>query len=276
MSIIKYFPVALMILAGCNHVEIPKYKHYQFYTNARVYVENDTIYFYLNNPVKCPLRYYISSSDSSFNKKLTNFKPITLQQKKDTVLKIAGDSGIIKTITYPNFLGDVNQKITKNNISLPFPKGRHYNVIQGYNGKHSHNMDKYSRYAIDFNLKKNDTICAADSGVVVGVIKDYSYGGDDKRLLLHANLITIYHPHSGLFTQYCHLVHDGSLVALGNKVQLGQPIGLSGETGFTDTEHLHFNVLVPVPTDEGLNSVKISFIEGYEGEKLTKNARVRK
>jgi len=39
---------------------------------------------------------------------------------------------------------------------------------------------------------------------------------------------------------------------------------------------LHFNTLVPVATNDGLQSVPIAFIEGYEGEKLKRAALVKK
>lgn len=270
----RHLVAIFIILMACNSVEVPTEKYYQFYTNARTYFKNDTIYFFLNDPVQCPLRYYISSTDTVLDRKLKNFQPITLQPQKDTILKILADSSLIKTLSYPNILGDLNRTIIISKISLPFLSGKTYKIIQGYNGEHSHSMNDFSRYAIDFGLSLNDTICAADSGVVVGVIKDYKFGGDDKRLLPHANLVTLYHPHSGLFTQYSHLVFNGSLVKLGDKVEMGEPIALAGETGFTDVEHLHFNVLSPVPND--LISMKISFLEGYLGENLKRGDKVRK
>jgi hypothetical protein len=265
-----------MVLAGCNHVEIPKEQYYQFYIDSKFYVKNDTLYIYLNNPVGCPLRYYVTSSDSTFDIKLSRFKPITLKAKSDTIVKIAGDTSALRTIAHYNAIGDLNKKVAINRVTLPFPKARNYKVIQGYNGTYSHNNDPFLRYSIDFDLNTYDTICAADDGIVVGVIDDYKYGGNDLRFKAHANLITLYHPHSGLFTQYVHLTNKGSFVMVDDSVSMGQPIGLAGETGFTDMEHLHFNVLAPADELYGLNSVKISFIEGYEGEKLRRGDRVKK
>lgn len=276
IELLKRLTFISMTLIGCNNVEIPKEQYYQFYTGAEVYFKDDTVNVYLNNPVSCPLRYYVSSSDPAVDRSLNNFKPITLKEKKDTVLKIAVDSSAIRTITYFNVLGDLSQKVAINKISLPFPKGRTYKVIQSYQGKYSHDIDNYSRYSIDFNLKTNDTICAADEGIVVGVIEDYKYGGDDQRFRPHVNLITLFHPHSGLFTQYLHLKYKGSLVKLDDSIARGEPIGMSGETGFTDVEHLHFCALVPTDGQYGLNSVKTTFIEGYEGEQLRKGDRVKK
>jgi len=157
---------------------------------------------------------------------------------------------------------------------LPFPKNRSYKIIQGYNGSHSHNTD-YSRYAIDFSLKINDTVCSAADGYVVGVIKDYKLGGTTEDWIDYSNYITIYHPKSGLFTQYVHLIKNGSFVKVGDTVTKGQPIGLSGMTGYTTVPHLHFNVLKP-DKKEGLISTDIEFEEGYKGTELTENITVKK
>lgn len=188
------------------------------------------------------------------------FGQITLTELQDTIVKI----------NYPNFnrkneskyivkYGDVNKKIEKNKISHPFPIGKKYKIIQGYNGKLSHN-NIYSQYAIDFNLKVGDTITSADKGYVVGVIEDYSKYGTSKEWLENdkSNYITIYHPHSGLFTQYVHLDHKGALVNLGDFVKKGEPIGISGMTGFTTSPHLHFNVKVPTEKN-GLISTDMDF-----------------
>ena len=172
-------------------------------------------------------------------------------------------------------MGDLGRKIDYNKMSLPFFKGKSYKIVQGYNGKYSHKTD-YSRYAIDFGLQTNDTICAADDGFVVGVIKDYTVGGNDIRLEEFANYITLYHPLSGLYTQYVHLKYNGSLVKVGDTVKQGQAIGLAGMTGFTSIAHLHFNVLIPCPPKDGFKSVPIEFIEHYRGNSLRVNDIVKK
>jgi len=157
---------------------------------------------------------------------------------------------------------------------LPFPKNRSYKIIQGYNGSHSHNTD-YSRYAIDFSLKIGDTVCSAADGYVVGVIKDYKLAGKTKEWVDYSNYITIYHPQRGVFTQYVHLIKNGSFVKVGDTVTKGQPIGLSGMTGYTTVPHLHFSVLKP-DKNEGLVSTDFEFEEGYKGAELTKNTTVKK
>ncbi|WP_307781534.1 M23 family metallopeptidase [Chryseobacterium sp. NKUCC03_KSP] len=91
----------------------------------------------------------------------------------------------------------------------------------------------------------------------------------------YSNFITIYHPKSGLFTQYVHLKKDGSFVKVGDAVKRDQPIGLSGATGFASGEHLHFNVLVP-EKGKTLKSVPFSFENNLTSQSLKKNMKVTK
>jgi len=276
MKLFYYLLISILLYTSCQTVDIPKEKYYQFYSNSKVIIKNDSMLCSLNNPLVCPLRFYISTSDNDLNKSLQALNPIVVSSKTDTFIKIKIH---IKSNTimpyWKTMLGDPNNKIVFNKVSLPFCKGKSYKIIQGYNGWFFHNTD-YSRYAIDFGLKVNDTICAADDGFVVGVIKDYKVGGRDKRLEPYANFITIYHPHSGLITQYVHLKFNGSLVKVGDIVRQGQAIGLVGLTGRTTIEHLHFNVLVPTECEDGSKSTPIEFIENYKGKDLSKNSVVKK
>ena len=272
-----YFLLILIFGVGCQSSDLPKNRYYQFYSNSNVSIKNDTLICSLNNPLDCPLRFYIITSDSFLNKSLTNLNPCILPSRKDTLFKIklkGINQDKIKTF-WRSGLGDPNVVINKKLISLPFCKGKSYKIIQGYNGEFSHNVD-YSRYAIDFSLKSNDTICAADEGYVVGVIKDYNAWGTDKRYKDFANFITLYHPHSGLYTQYVHLKYNGSFLKVGDFVKQGQAIGLTGLTGWTSIVHLHFNVLIPSANNDGFTSTPIEFIENYRGCDLKESMTVKK
>jgi len=226
-----------------------------------------------HNPLNCPLRISFSSPDKSLRDIVEKFDTLTLGKQSDTTATyyLKGQKEI--NLKFVSELGDVNKEVTKENFSLPFPKNRSYKIIQGYNGSHSHNTD-FSRYAIDFSLKIGDTVCSAADGYVVGVIKDYELAGTTNDWIDYANYITIYHPNSGLFSQYVHLLKNGSFVKVGETVAKGQPIGLSGMTGYTTIPHLHFGVLKP--DKSGLVSTEFEFEEGYKGAELMEGTAVKK
>lgn len=264
--------IIVLVLTSCSNLnKLPNEKYYEFMYYFERSFKNDSVIYNIKNPLMCPIN--IKLVNDKINLDLdTMFGHFTLNELRDTIIKIK----------YPNFddtsnskyivrYGDLNKKILKNKINLPFPKGKKYKVIQGYNGKFTHN-GLYSQYAIDFNLKIGDTITSVDKGYVVGLIEDYSKYGTSKKWLENdkSNYITIYHPHSGLYSQYVHLNHKGALVKLGDFVREGQPIGITGMTGFTTTPHLHFNVKIPT-MEYGLISTEIEFTNGIPGNKMLIN-----
>jgi murein DD-endopeptidase MepM/ murein hydrolase activator NlpD len=225
----------------------------------------------LVNPVHCPLRIIFESNDEWLDNDFKRLGTIELRAKSDTLITINSTSKLDSDTNFDyrwNF-GSLSKEIKPIKLALPFPKERTYRVVQGNNTNFTHNT-AYSRFAVDIDLKINDTICAATKGVVVGVVDEYTYGGTSPEWKKYANFITIYEPNSGIFTQYVHLVKDGSLVSIGDSINQGQPIGLSGMTGLTFSEHLHFNCLVPATNPEGLKSIPFEFLNGYASKDLKK------
>ena len=55
------------------------------------------------------------------------------------------------------------------------------------------------------------------------------------------NHIVIQHP-NGLFTRYAHLYPDSIQVKVGQKIARGQELGKMGNSGRSDTRHLHFEL----------------------------------
>jgi murein DD-endopeptidase MepM/ murein hydrolase activator NlpD len=124
---------------------------------------------------------------------------------------------------------------------LPYPPGERHVLIQGYFGKFSHYAGSGNEYAYDWAMPAGTTVCAAREGVVVGERQDADAGGPYPVFFNCANYLVIRHG-DGTYAEYLHLKKDGVLVALGATVQAGQPIGLSGATGFASRPHLHFAV----------------------------------
>ena len=264
------------IIISCAPLrQLPKEKYYAFLYYFERTFQDDSVSFRVQNPLKCPIR--VELIENSSHPGLDSlFGNLLLKESEDTILNIFYPNlDDTQRTKYSVWYGDLGKTIEKKPIGLPFPINKEYQVIQGYNGKFSHNA-LTSKYAIDFNLKIGDTIVSVDHGYVVGVIEDYKKYGTSKKWLKSdkSNFITIYHPHTGLFTQYVHLEYQGSMVELGDYVEKGQPIGICGMTGFTTTPHLHFNVKIPTK-EYGLISTPIEFENGLKGEDLTRKMKVK-
>jgi len=123
---------------------------------------------------------------------------------------------------------------------IPFEYAR-VRVDQGPGGSFSHN-DAQNLHAVDFALPVGTPVLAARAGTVMQVESDFEkaslnrekYGG-------RANFIRILHD-DGSMAVYAHLQWEGVQVRVGQRVQQGQRIALSGNTGFSTGPHLHFVV----------------------------------
>jgi murein DD-endopeptidase MepM/ murein hydrolase activator NlpD len=102
---------------------------------------------------------------------------------------------------------------------------------------------------------------------VVGLIKDYKHSGKTSEWRDFANYITIFLPQMNAYTQYSHFSYEGHLVQLNDFVKSGDPLTISGNTGWTSAPHLHFNVLVPARS--GLQSIPCRFKTGLDGIELS-------
>ena len=121
--------------------------------------------------------------------------------------------------------------------SLPYAKGTSHLLIQGYFSGFSHK----NRAALDFKMKKGTPVYASRGGVVIRLEEQHSKGGRNKKYRKEANLVIIQH-HDGTRAGYWHLQQNGVLVNIGDTVEQGQLIALSGKTGYTFLPHLHFIV----------------------------------
>jgi murein DD-endopeptidase MepM/ murein hydrolase activator NlpD len=72
--------------------------------------------------------------------------------------------------------------------------------------------------------------------------EDSDIGGLDEKFLDQGNHIIIRHS-DGTLAKYWHLIKEGAFVEVGDDVNKGQVIGLSGNTGYSAFPHLHFKVV---------------------------------
>lgn len=121
--------------------------------------------------------------------------------------------------------------------TLPYQKGKSLFILQGYFSRLTHK----NRVALDFKMKKGTRITAARSGIVIRIKEDGTRGGLKSKYRPHGNQVVIQHE-DGTRAAYWHLQYNGALVNVGDTVQTGQVIALSGKTGFSALPHLHFFV----------------------------------
>jgi murein DD-endopeptidase MepM/ murein hydrolase activator NlpD len=124
----------------------------------------------------------------------------------------------------------------------PFPPSAKARLSQGPNGP-TH-RDRFSRHAIDLAVPEGTPVLAARAGVVVFLENRYFESGlDFDKFLSRSNQVRILHD-DGSMGSYGHLYPDSIDLEPGQRVEVGEQIGLSGNTGYSSGPHLHFVVLV--------------------------------
>ena len=124
----------------------------------------------------------------------------------------------------------------------PFAVASDYEITQAFPIGATHNTAD-SRYAVDIAMPIGTDIYAARAGIVFEVASTNFRGGvDEERFAAAANLIRVMHD-DGSHAVYAHLNWNTIRVRPGDRVQRGQYIADSGNTGFSSGPHLHFAVL---------------------------------
>lgn len=140
---------------------------------------------------------------------------------------------------------------------MPFGGARPIPISQGYKGKFSHKG--LGAYALDFPMPWGTPILASRGGVIVEVINDRVASGIRTGESEGDNRVVIEHV-DGTFAIYAHLRHGGP-ARVGRRVESGELIGLSGDTGFSTGPHLHFEVFKVLP-DGRHQTIPVRFWDG--------------
>jgi murein DD-endopeptidase MepM/ murein hydrolase activator NlpD len=122
---------------------------------------------------------------------------------------------------------------------LPWAPSFRFEVGQAVGGTFTH-VGKW-HFAFDFWMPSGTPIRAARGGTVVRAIEEFSQGGLEEQFKKRANLIFILHE-DGTIARYLHLKQGGTQVDVGDRVAAGDLIGFSGNTGYSQNPHLHFDV----------------------------------
>lgn len=135
---------------------------------------------------------------------------------------------------------------------LPFEVGTESFLSQSNCDGFHNEMDWFG---FDFDMPIGTPFYAARAGRVTGIQDRFVDGNHD---INQTNWIEITHSDK-TFAQYLHLTQDGARVEVGDSVEQGQLIGISGFTGLTGPrEHLHFIVFSEI-TDTSRISLPVTF-----------------
>lgn len=221
--------------------------------SAKIYLEQkkDIVTYYVDNTEIYPISISFPQQPEVENMKIPEtFKLIQVIPAKTTKYRItyfvANDKKkgwkIKKMPNYYIVAGDATIKNFDSDYiyDLPFQKGKSFNVYQGYNGPFSHQNEN----SLDFVMPEGTEITAAREGKVIDAVHTNNQSCPTISCANLANYISILHS-DGTIAQYFHLKENGVKVKIGDTVNKGDLIALSGNTGWTNGPHLHFACYLP-------------------------------
>jgi len=161
-----------------------------------------------------------------------------------------------RTLGFHARFGDPRARPNPYPYRLPYQRGLAFAVLQGFHGTFSHRGS--NEYAVDFNCPVATKVLAARAGVVVAANASAQGSGTSAEFLeyTHVNFVLVQHE-DGTLGEYMHLAPSGVLVQPGQRVARGQALALSGNTGFSSTPHLHFQVMTAA--DDGVAAQPFPF-----------------
>ena len=250
----------------------------------------------------CPCRADLLSDPVTFRKEVgdgfervhftnTSSVPVSIKISLElTNVSVTGPQGLLalppkKTVLGPTFrasnprlawnfkfdyfynFGDYRVSAPTEAFDLPWAQGSVFETGQSFHGTLSHKGEE--GYAVDFPMAVGTPVHAARRGLVVRVAEKYTESGLRPDLRDKANLVMIAHE-DGTLSRYLHLKTEGALVELGQWVESGDLIGLSGNIGYSNGPHLHFDVSRPgrelvtqtIPFKLRVNGSAITPVEG--------------
>ena len=149
------------------------------------------------------------------------------------------------------------QHDTGHRYAMPFG-GEHPRVLtQGVQGARTPQGE--FPHAFDFAMPVGTPVLAARAGYGMQVVDRHGPGGSDPVLLNRANVVLVGHE-DGSIAQYSHLSRD-IRVRRGQRVDVGDELARSGNSGYSHGPQLHFAVSV-LGSEGRYRSVPLRFVGG--------------
>lgn len=120
---------------------------------------------------------------------------------------------------------------------LPFAVGETYKTGLTNCSSSYHGAGEPDQYAFDFDMPVGTPFTAVRAGTVFKVVEDAPSSGGGV-----GNYVIIDH-HDGTYGLYYHSPKDGIDVEVGDKVEQGEVLGVTGRSGLAGYPHLHFIVV---------------------------------
>lgn len=174
-----------------------------------------------------------SSSSSEKTIEVTETKPVATAVL-DEKIPVTDDN---EAIIAPDYVGCEDAAYPDWETSLyilPYSVGETYSTRLTNCSSSYHAQGTSDQFAFDFAMPVGTLITASRAGKVVFV----EQGGKRSEL----NNLVIIDNGDNTFGEYMHLQQDGALVEVGDVVEQGDEIGLSGVTGLAGYPHLHLIV----------------------------------
>lgn len=120
---------------------------------------------------------------------------------------------------------------------LPFAEGEAFETGLTNCSSSYHGAGNPDQYAFDFDMPIGTPFIAARGGTVFKVVENAPSGGGGV-----GNYVIIDHQ-DGTYGLYYHSPEDGINVAVGDEVEQGDVLGITGRSGLAGYPHLHFIVV---------------------------------
>ncbi len=214
--------------------------------NARVFHKDlgDSIEVYYENNENFPLTFKYSQTGNNITSTTKNETFIVALPKENKLFNIVHpkDPYLEWSFNYDTKVttGDLlNRKNHDYAYSLPYENNKSVFIMQGSFTEKTHKGIN----AYDFGLKNGEKIYSSRKGKVIFVKDDSNENCLNDSCKEKANSIAIIHD-DGTIALYGHLKFHGAVVKLNQEIEEGEFIAYSGNTGFSNGAHLHFEIFL--------------------------------